>query len=94
MSARLVRKQVLITQEQDVRVKALSAATGRTEADLFREAIAQRLEQAASLDWRKALDDAHRIWADRSDAEMSAQAAQFREGWHRRYERVMKGRTD
>jgi hypothetical protein len=42
-SARMVRKQILLTPEQSRRVKGLSVAVGRTEAELVREAIDAKL---------------------------------------------------
>lgn len=35
----MVRKQVYIRRDQDERLKAAAAATGRTESDLIREAV-------------------------------------------------------
>jgi predicted DNA-binding protein len=94
MTTTLIRKQVSITYEQNQRLKALAAATGRTEADLVREAVAQRLEQADNLDWKATFAKAHGMWADRSDAELAAMSASYRDGWKRRYKREMKGSDD
>jgi hypothetical protein len=63
--ARMVRKQILLTPEQSRAMKALAAATGRTEADLFREAVDARLAAPpANDDWKAALLAAAGIWAD------------------------------
>jgi predicted DNA-binding protein len=38
--ARMIRKQVRITIEQNQQMKRIAATMGRTEADLLREAVA------------------------------------------------------
>jgi hypothetical protein len=55
--ARMIRKQVRITIEQNQQMKRIAATMGRTEADLLREAVAEKLavlaaKQPASDDWR------------------------------------------
>lgn len=84
MSSRLVRKQVLITQEQNQRLKALAAETGCSEAELFREAVTQRLDQAHSPDWKTAFRRASGIWADRTDEDIAKMMSDLRGGWKRR----------
>jgi predicted DNA-binding protein len=39
----MVCKQILLTPEQNRQIKAMAVAMGRTEADLFREAIDAKL---------------------------------------------------
>jgi hypothetical protein len=55
--ARMVRKQVRITVEQNQQMKRIAATTGRSEADLLREAVAEKLavltaQQPTESDWR------------------------------------------
>ncbi len=54
---RMIRKQVRITVEQNQRMKQIAATTGRSEADLLREAVTEKLavltaQQPAEGDWR------------------------------------------
>ena len=63
-AARFVRKQLLITPEQNRRMKALAAAVGKTEAELFREAVEAMLEAAEKQDSKAALLSAAGLWAD------------------------------
>ena len=89
--ARMVRKQLLITSEQKRRMKALATATGRTEAELFREAVDAKLEAAAAAgagneDWKAALLAVAGIWADYPEVEDII--AENRKGWARRHARL------
>ena len=54
-SARMVRKQVFITAEQNRRLKIAAAQSGRAEADLVREGLDLALGDAATTDdnWRE-----------------------------------------
>jgi predicted transcriptional regulator len=63
--ARMVRKQILLTPEQSQRIKALAMAMGRTEAELFREAIDARLASVAADNqaWKAAWLAAAGMWA-------------------------------
>jgi predicted transcriptional regulator len=75
--ARMVRKQLLITPEQNRRIKALAAATGRTEADLLREAIDVKLASAGEVDWRVGFFAAVAEWP--ADSDIGERIAENRE---------------
>jgi predicted DNA-binding protein len=84
--ARMVRKQLLITPEQNRRIKALAAASGRTEADLLREAIEAKLALSETQDWKAGWLAAAGMWADFPGIE--DQIADARERRRRRRERT------
>lgn len=67
----MVRKQVRITAEQNARLKALSAATGKAEGELLREGLEKALDagdqKQGEGDWKAALLGAAGMWADRDD---------------------------
>lgn len=68
---KMVRKQVLITPEQNRRLKAHAAAVGTSEADIVRRGIERELEQApppvTEGDWKDAWRQACGMWKDRDD---------------------------
>jgi hypothetical protein len=68
-SSRMVRKQMLLTREQNERLRLLSGATGRRESELLREALEQWLEKQAQeeQDWKAIWLAAAGIWKDRTD---------------------------
>jgi predicted transcriptional regulator len=65
--ARMIRKQILLTPEQCRKLKALAVATGRTEADLFRDAIDAKLTSAGEVDWKVGFFAAVAEWPEDSD---------------------------
>jgi exoribonuclease II len=83
---RFVRKQVLITEDQNLRLKALAAATGRSEAELVREAVDAKLEQAEPHDWRASWREAAGMWSDYDQLDERIKAA--RGSWRKRRERL------
>lgn len=85
-SARMVRKQILLTPDQSRKLKALAVATGRTEADLFREAIDAKLASAGEQDWKVAWLAAAGMWADYPQIE--DQMADARARRRQRHERL------
>ncbi len=68
---RFVRKQLLLTKEQDRRLKALAADTSRSEAELVREALEEWLarQPADQEDWKKGLLRIAGMWADYPEVE-------------------------
>jgi signal transduction protein with GAF and PtsI domain len=70
-SETLIRKQVLITREQDRRLKALAAASGIAVAEVVREGIDLALEKRADDgdDWREQLGRVAGLWSDHADIE-------------------------
>jgi predicted DNA-binding protein len=84
--ARMVRKQILITTEQSRAMKALAASTGRTEADLFREAVDAKLAADDGQDWKAALLAAAAEWPEGSP--IAERVADGRKGWARRQARL------
>ena len=67
--ARLVRKQLMLTSEQNARLKRVAAATSRSEGELVREAVDDWLsrQEADDQNWKDAWRQAAGIWADRDD---------------------------
>ena len=66
----MVRKQLRVTEDQDRRLKALAAATSRSESEFVREAITDLLDRQAQEttdDWKAALQQVRGIWKDRTD---------------------------
>lgn len=66
---RMVRKQLLITPEQNTQLGAIAAASSRPESELVREAVDQWLakQKAGEEDWKKALLSVRGMWKDRTD---------------------------
>jgi hypothetical protein len=76
----LIRKQVLITREQDRRLKALAAASGVAVAEVVREGIDLALEKRAGDgdDWREQLARFAGLWSDHTKIEQSVAAGRRR----------------
>ena len=92
---RMVRKQLLLTREQNAHLKRIAAATSRSEGELVREAVDDWLsrQQEETEDWRAHLLSLAGMWADRDDlddfyAELREQRRQRRE----RMNRLMRGK--
>ena len=88
---RLVRKQLLITQEQNRRLKTLAAASARPAAELVREALDAWLatQKAGEDDWKAGLMSVAGMWKDRTDldafyAERRKRRAERRDRMNRR----------
>ncbi len=86
-----VRKQLLLTREQNASLKAAAAATSRSEGDLVREAIDQWLasQKADEDDWKNGLRQLCGMWKDRTDldelyAEQRRKRAEHRDRMNRR----------
>jgi predicted transcriptional regulator len=90
--ARMVRKQILLTPEQSRKLKALAVATGRTEADLFREAIDAKLASAGEVDWKVGFFAAVAEWPE--DSDIGERIAENRKAWARRHKRFLEGGDD
>jgi plasmid stability protein len=60
------RTQILLDDDQYQRLKSESARTGRSIADLVREAVDQRFRTSSDRAWR-ALRASRGAWADRDD---------------------------
>ena len=84
--ARMVRKQVFITAEQNRSLKAMAAALTRSEGDLIREAVTQHLAKQSlqDQDWKAAWRDAAGMWEDYPEIEHVVQ--RNRDGWRKRRE--------
>ena len=89
-SERMVRKQLLITAAQHRGLKALAASTGRTEAELVREAIDAKLEAVGEIDWKGSLFAAAAAWP--ADSDISETVAENRKAWERRLDRLWPSR--
>lgn len=93
---RLVRKQLLITHEQDQRLKMLAVASARPAAELVREALDAWLatQKAGEDDWKAGLMSVAGMWKDRTD--LDALMDRSRRSWNRdhsaRNERAKKPR--
>ncbi len=95
--ARLVRKQLMLTGEQNTRLKRIAAATSRSEGELVREAIDEWLsrQEADEQDWKDAWRQAAGIWADRTDIdEIMAERRAARGRRRDRINKLMRGGRD
>ena len=86
--ARMVRKQLMFTGEQNAELKRIASATSRSEGELVREAVDDWLsrQKAEQEDWKAAWRRAAGLWADREDIDEIM--AERREG-----RRLMNART-
>jgi hypothetical protein len=66
------RTQILLDDDQYARLKSESARTGRSIADLVREAVNERFRATSDRAWR-ALRSARGAWADRDDVGSGAE---------------------
>jgi hypothetical protein len=91
---RMVRKQILITPEQNRRLKARAAQTGTAEADIVRRGIEMALsaELASQDDWRAQLGRALEAGAlDEPFAERVRENKRVQgEAWRKRLERTRR----
>src|SRR5687767_10230491 len=95
--ARLVRKQLMLTGEQNTRLKRIAAATSRSEGELVREAIDAMLRklEAEDEDWKAAWRQAVGLWADRDDIdEIMAERRAARGRRRDRINKLMRGGRD
>lgn len=62
----MVRKQFFITAEQNARLKALAAASGKAEGELMRDGLEKALveEEGQAEDWKAAWAKAAGMWAN------------------------------
>jgi hypothetical protein len=60
------RTQIMLEEGQDQRLKAESASTGRSIADLVRDAVDEKYSRDQARMW-KALRASRGAWADRDD---------------------------
>lgn len=65
----MVRKQIFITAEQNARLKALAAASGKAEGQLMRDGLDKVLveEEGDTEDWKAGLMKLKGMWKDRAD---------------------------
>ena len=81
----MVRKQILITPEQNRRLKALAAAQGVAEADIVRTAIDQAIGvDAPADDWKIRLQRVCGTFTREEADRLKATVRQNRVGWGRR----------
>lgn len=75
----MIRKQILITPEQDRRLRSRAAETGLAVAEIVRAGIDAELahEPALSDDWKTGWQQACGMWRDRDD--LDAQDSDRRE---------------
>lgn len=90
----MIRKQFFIEEEQNALLKRVARVSGKSEAELIREGIDQRLKDAKELtepeDWKKAMQRVAGIWADYPEIE--DQIAEGRKSWTRRQKAVYSRR--
>jgi hypothetical protein len=87
-SSRMVRKQLFVTAEQNQRLKALAAGTGKSEGQLIREGLDDRIarEPAGDQDWKAVWMKAAGMWADYP--EVHEKLARGRASWGARRKRL------
>ena len=69
---KMVRKQLFVSAEQNRRIKARAAVTGRSEGEVIRRGIDRELDDKtaeAEGDWKVAWRQAFGMWKDRDDIE-------------------------
>ena len=88
----MIRKQFFIEEEQNARLKSAALATGKSEAELIREGIDQRLVKAKDeielTDWRAGWRKVAGMWADYP--EIDEITAERRKARGRRRDQMMK----
>jgi hypothetical protein len=94
----MIRKQVFIRKDQNARLKAAAARSGRSESALIREGIDRVLAEKAGAEpaaetarddnWKRAILEAAGVWADRDDIDEIM--AESRASWDRRFEELMR----
>ena len=90
----LVRKQVLITPEQNRALKEIAVSSRRSEGEVIRRAVDLLREKEAEelKDWRAGLEAVRGMWADRTDLdELYAEARARRLARRQRTIRQMQG---
>lgn len=91
---RLVRKQVLISPEQNASLKRLAASTRCSEGALVRAAVEEflTLKAAETVDWKSAWMEIAGMWADYPEIEQIMTDARERRRQRRdRINRRMRG---
>ena len=93
--AKMIRKQLFITEEQNRKLKEQSAAIGVSEADLIRSGIDLRLEQVARdrRAWKDVVNETisklSGAWAERENLDEEMRV--IRRSWNRRSLLMGKG---
>ena len=76
----MIRKQFFIEEEQNARLKSAALATGKSEAELIREGIDQRLVKAKDeielTDWRAGWRKVAGMWADYPEIDEITESAE------------------
>lgn len=93
-AGRLVRKQVLLTPDQNAGLKRLASISGRSEGDLVRGAVETMLEtsEASAEDWKVGLRSIAGMWAGRDDLDQIYAERRKRRGQRRdQMNRWMRG---
>ena len=90
----MVRKQVLLSADQNQRLKALASASGKSEAALIREGLVALIANlpAEEENWKKAWFDAAGMWVDYP--EIDEKIAQGRTSWSTRRKSIIGGAKD
>ena len=85
-----MRKQQLLMEAQNQRLKGLAATTKRSEGELVREAVDDLLakQTVEEQDWKAALRELRGMWKERDDLDHFH--AERRERRHQRRERMMR----
>lgn len=88
----MIRKQVYIREDQDSRLKALAAVTGKAEAELIRDGLDRVLaeEEAKKQDWKKVWLEVAGIWKDHD--EIDEIIAENRRRVQKRMDRLFEGK--
>ena len=92
---RMVRKQILITPEQNRRLKDYSSRTTVAESDLVRAGIDMKLAQldsAGDQEWKQRLLATAGVWKDRPDIVQRIEENKIhqRKAWRKRIARTRK----
>jgi hypothetical protein len=90
---KVVRKQLLITAEQNCKLEARAAATGVPEAELIRAGIDRQLEgDREKTDWRSLAAGLSSSWAERDGLDGN-EMREIRRGRNRRDQIMGRNRS-
>ena len=77
--------QLALSPDDSEAVRQLAQRTGKTEAALLHETVAELMRRAALENWQAALQRVEGIWADHAEA---PNTRQLRAEWQNRLERL------
>lgn len=83
--------QLLLSPADSAAVRQLAQRTGKPEAELLHEAVAQLMQQAALENWQAALRRVEGMWADHPDP---PDTRELRAGWNSRLDHLFPANNE